>query len=117
MPNAVAQRSAAYLGFVLGVPAGPGAEAVPGAVRSVVDALEPWSTGSGLLNFLGAALPQRLRALWGEPDRKRLCAVKRRYDPGNVFALNHNVEPAAARGQRSVARLTQAEETTMPTFS
>ena len=91
VPDAVAQRSAAYLGFVLGVPVGPGAEAVPGAVRSVVDALAPWATGSALLNFLGAAVPQRLRALWGEPDRERLCAVKRRYDPTNLFAFGQDL--------------------------
>jgi len=91
VPNAVAQRDAAYMVFVLGVPAGPAAGAVPGAVRSVVDGLAPWSTGSGLLNFLGSAVPERLRALWGEPDRTRLCAVKRRYDPDNVFGFGQDL--------------------------
>jgi len=91
VPNAVAQRDAAYMVFVLGVPAGPAAGTVPGAVRSVIDGLAPWSTGSGLLNFLGSAVPERLRALWGEPDRARLCAVKRRYDPANLFAFGQDL--------------------------
>ena len=36
-----------------------------------------------------------VRAIYPGPTWDRLAAVKRRYDPGNLFRLNHNVPPAA----------------------
>ena len=85
-------------------------------------ALEPWrpvaAYGAGTyVGFQGSATPEDVAAAYPPATLAHLAEVKRRYDPGNLFALNHNVEPATAGGQRSVARLTQAEETTMPTFS
>ena len=87
VPNAVARRDSAYLLFVLAVTAGPAAATAPAAVRAVVDGLAPWATGSGLLNFLGCAQPDHVRALWPADDRERLRAVKRRLDPENMFCF------------------------------
>ena len=50
--------------------------------------------GSGRwLNYLGDDQAEdAIRAAYG-PNYDRLGEVKRRYDPDNVFHLNHNVAP------------------------
>jgi FAD/FMN-containing dehydrogenase len=65
-------------------------------VRDSIAALEPWSDGGRYLNFAGFQEEgdAMMRTAFG-PQYARLAAVKRRYDPGNLFRLNQNVRPAA----------------------
>jgi FAD/FMN-containing dehydrogenase len=50
--------------------------------------------GSGVyVNFLEAAEGDRIREAYPGATYERLAAVKRRYDPDNVFRLNQNVAP------------------------
>ena len=45
------------------------------------------------LNYLGDDQAEdAIRAAYG-PNYDRLVEVKRRYDPDNVFHLNHNIAP------------------------
>jgi len=46
------------------------------------------------VNFLGRAGSEQVRAAYPGRTWDRLVEVKRRYDPENVFRLNHNVTPA-----------------------
>lgn len=87
VPNAVAGRDAKFSLFALGPMAGPLVEVVPAITQSVIDRLAPWAARGSLLNFLGAANPERVRQLWNEADQARLLAVKHQYDPANVFAF------------------------------
>ena len=50
--------------------------------------------GSGAyVNFAGSATEADLAAIYPPATRQRLAAVKRAYDPGNVFRRNHNICP------------------------
>ena len=63
--------------------------------RTWYDAFRPYLADRRWLNYLvdddGA---DATRAAYG-PNYDRLVEVKRRYDPENVFRLNHNIDPAA----------------------
>lgn len=53
------------------------------------------SEGSGVyVNFLGDEGAARLKEAYPAATMARLAAVKRQYDPGNLFRFNQNIEPA-----------------------
>ena len=62
--------------------------------RETFAALKPhFGTGRRWLNYLGDDQAEdAIRAAYG-PNYDRLREVKRRYDPDNVFHLNHNIVP------------------------
>jgi FAD/FMN-containing dehydrogenase len=62
-------------------------------VGEVAAALRPYATGGSFLNFLGD--PARTASAYTPEDYRRLAAIKRVYDPDNVFGGNHNIPPAA----------------------
>jgi FAD/FMN-containing dehydrogenase len=55
--------------------------------------------GGAYVNFLGDEGEQRVRAAYPGSTWDRLRAVKRRYDPENLFRLNQNIPPAASEGE------------------
>jgi len=57
--------------------------------------LQPWSSGAVYLNFIGDEGQDRVVAGFGPENYVRLARVKARYDPDNIFHLNHNIKPAA----------------------
>ncbi|GAB3988579.1 FAD-binding oxidoreductase [Actinoallomurus acanthiterrae] len=66
------------------------------AARPALDAiwgrLAPHVTGA-YANFLASATEEDVAAIYPTGTYERLAAVKRQYDPGNLFAHNHNVRP------------------------
>jgi FAD/FMN-containing dehydrogenase len=64
-----------------------------GWARDTFDALRPHLGTRQYLNNLPADDGRVGRGLWGD-NYDRLVTVKRRYDPGNLFRLNHNIDPA-----------------------
>jgi hypothetical protein len=65
-------------------------------VRDAWQRIRPFSTGGNYVNFQTADEDQhRVRAMYGA-NFDRLVAVKRAYDPGNLFRVNRNVDPAGA---------------------
>jgi FAD/FMN-containing dehydrogenase len=55
---------------------------------------------SGYVNFLGDEGEARVRAAYPGSTWDRLAAIKRRYDPTNLFRLNQNVPPATEEAGR-----------------
>jgi len=60
--------------------------------------LAPGSCGGTYLNFDGEADEGRvlgsLSADRGDAKRERLAGIKKTWDPGNRFHVNHNIRPA-----------------------
>jgi FAD/FMN-containing dehydrogenase len=67
-------------------------------VRGFFDAMSPYAMAGQYVNFLGhdeTLGDDRQKALlaYGPDKLERLVALKRRYDPGNLFRINHNIPP------------------------
>ena len=45
------------------------------------------------VNFLGSASEADVATVYPPATYQRLAAVKRAYDPGNLFRRNHNIRP------------------------
>jgi FAD/FMN-containing dehydrogenase len=65
-------------------------------VRDMIGALRPYSDGGAYLNFPGLLEEGQalMEASFG-PQYARLAALKRTWDPDNVFRLNQNIVPVA----------------------
>ncbi|HSV47709.1 MAG TPA: FAD-binding oxidoreductase [Ramlibacter sp.] len=61
--------------------------------RGTWSALRPWSAGGGYVNHLDGEGEGRTREAYGAGNWERLVAVKRKYDPGNLFRMNQNIRP------------------------
>jgi hypothetical protein len=62
--------------------------------RETFAALRPHMSGRSYVNNLTAEDGRKVHEVWGS-NYRRLVTVKRRYDPDNVFRLNHNIDPSA----------------------
>ena len=63
-------------------------------VRQAMAIVEPDLLPGRYINELSDAGPAVTQAAYGDAKLVRLRALKRTWDPTNVFRLNHNVEPA-----------------------
>jgi len=70
----------------------PTIEAARPALEAIWERLAPHVNGA-YANFLASATQEDVAAIYPTQTYRRLAAVKRRYDPGNLFARNHNVQP------------------------
>lgn len=98
-PNAIGSRNALYAFFALTVvPPGHDVADFAYAGSELVDALRPWMLDSAHPSFLGPAdaTESGTRLAYDDATYETLQAVKTRYDPHNVFRINHNVPPRSA---------------------
>ena len=54
--------------------------------------MRPFMVPGAYVNYLEEEADPRARAAYGA-NYDRLVALKNRYDPGNVFRINHNIRP------------------------
>jgi FAD/FMN-containing dehydrogenase len=93
--GAVGNRTARFVCGIKGMwaPDERNADAYQQWVRDSWQRLRPYSTGATYINFQTADEDEsRIRATYGA-NLARLQAVKRRYDPHNLFRVNRNIRP------------------------
>ena len=64
-------------------------------VRRAMATVEPDAVEGRYANENADSGPAETRLMYGDAKLARLAALKRTWDPDNVFRLNHNVEPAS----------------------
>ena len=94
--TAFAYRDGGWAGVIVGVDPDPvNADRISQWARDYWQALHPTSAGGAYVNFLMDEGQDRVRASYrGNYDR--LAQIKDRYDPGNTFHINQNIQPASA---------------------
>jgi hypothetical protein len=65
-----------------------------GQIRTFMTGLTPWTAPGAYVNALNGDDTDRVVEAYGGPDNyRRLGRVKARYDPANLFRVNHNIKP------------------------
>jgi FAD/FMN-containing dehydrogenase len=62
-------------------------------IRRAVQIIEPDALPGRYVNEIAEEGPEVTRAIYGDAKYERLRALKRVWDPDNVFHLNHNIAP------------------------
>ena len=93
--TAYAHRRAELVFVTITAGPDPVVEAARPALEATWDRLAP-HIGGAYANFLSRAPEDEVAAIYPTPTLERLRQVKRRYDPGNLFAGNHNVRSDGA---------------------
>jgi FAD/FMN-containing dehydrogenase len=75
----------------------PGERAMHDAWTADFAAALSQGKGGVYVNFLGAEGAGRVREAYPGAAWDRLRAIKARYDPVNLFRLNHNIPPGGTR--------------------
>ncbi|WP_431680240.1 FAD-binding oxidoreductase [Kitasatospora sp. KL5] len=91
--TAFAHREATFATVIAGMWPDPAEnEANTAWVRDYYGAVAPHSEAGGYVNFMAEDDQHRAADNYGD-NYARLVEVKRAYDPGNLFRVNHNIKP------------------------
>jgi len=64
-------------------------------VRQTWERMQPFATGGAYVNYLDA--DEDAHRAYARTTYDRLFALKRKYDPGNLFHLNQNIAPMSVQ--------------------
>ena len=91
--TAFAQRDALFNLAIISRWADPSTESTHvDWARQTSEAARPFTTGGTYVNYLGVEGADRVRAAYGA-KYDRLVALKKKYDPANLFQVNQNIRP------------------------
>ncbi len=62
--------------------------------RDLAGSMKPFASGYAYLNFIGDEGASRVEAAFGKEKWNKLRALKKTWDPQNLFHLNQNIPPA-----------------------
>jgi FAD/FMN-containing dehydrogenase len=62
--------------------------------RQLFESVAPFASGSVYVNFMPDDEKERVEKAYGS-NYRRLAEIKRRYDPGNLFRMNQNIQPTS----------------------
>jgi len=60
-------------------------------------AMQPFAKEGHYINYLDQGEEERVKTAYGDKTYARLVGLKNRYDPTNLFRLNHNIAPTSQR--------------------
>ena len=93
--TAFAYRDALWGSVFAGVDHDPAnAEKIRNWCVEYFEALHPYAAGGAYVNMMMDEGQERVRASYGV-NYQRLSEVKAKYDPGNLFRVNQNIQPTA----------------------
>jgi FAD/FMN-containing dehydrogenase len=88
-------RDANWAEVIVGVDADPANnDRIIEWARKYWDDLHPHSAGGAYVNFMMDEGQERIKATYRD-NYGRLAAIKKKYDPGNFFRVNQNIQPEA----------------------
>ena len=91
--TAFSYRQTKFAEVIVGVDPDPAnRDKITSWARAYWDAVHPYSAPGAYVNFMMEEGAGRIEATYG-PNYTRLREVKARYDPGNLFRVNQNIEP------------------------
>ena len=67
-----------------------------GWTRGLWTAMQPFVANAVYVNYTSDQGDQLMNSAYLPEVRQRLAAVKRKYDPTNLFRMNHNIKPVPA---------------------
>jgi FAD/FMN-containing dehydrogenase len=92
--TAFAYRDANWAAVIVGVDPDPSNKArITDWTKRYWEDLHPHSAGGAYVNFMMDEGQERVQATY-RGNYERLAAIKRKYDPGNLFRVNQNIQPA-----------------------
>ncbi len=90
--TAYAHRQAELMVMTTTAGPAPAVDAARPALEAIWARLAPHLNGA-YANFLASATDEDVTAIYPPQTYQRLAAIKRQYDPANLFTRNHNIRP------------------------